>query len=252
MSDENALLPCHRGIAGRPGAVSPWSTPTGARRTPSRGLPLIRGQCFLYSILPVPDPSVYGSQADPHTIRPAPLADPPREPPRAVPRVRRFRGLGVGRGPRDHVRLVPVVPHRRGFIEWLSLTGLRDLAAWVSHGHDILSRVPVRRLEVRRRLGVPGPQHRPADDLAALLAVKGIERVPELRLEGLSLGPAAAETLLRLGGHLRLTSLRVSQRTLSQPTLRGLRVRFGRRGPRHPRCSPGREGSRSDRGALES
>jgi uncharacterized protein (TIGR02996 family) len=232
MSDEDALL---RAIVETPDDLAlrmvyaDWCDENGRAERAA----LIRGQCFLDPVLiPPGDPNEYSPHIDPRFLGAWSLSPHLRE--SVLAPFRRFAdAAGLEWGGISGFASVQNRGYevRRGFIESFTLTGLRLLAAWIAHAGTILARVPVLHVHVRRLWGGPSsegdPAHLPSDLLAGLLAVEGVERIRSLNLHEFNLGPAAAETLLKRGGRLRLETLTLRHRTLSRATALALTERFG-------------------------
>lgn len=118
---------------------------------------------------------------------------------------------------------------RRGFVEAVSLQGLRLLAAFIPHAAGVLAQVPLQTLNVWRQWGGTDqdPDFVPPELVRRLLNVDGVERLRELNLSNFNLGAAAAQALLTHGERLQLTALVLRQRSLSRKMEDALRKRFG-------------------------
>lgn len=195
---------------------------------------LIRGQCFLEPVLaPYREVVEYGghSHADCRFLGASILSQEVRAsvlaPLRGFAEACGLSWDGPGGCLSPSARWYQV---RRGFVESLVLTGLKEGRVWAAHGAPVLARVPVLSLCLQRRWGRRGsdPAHLPADFLEGFLAVDGIGRLRELDVSRFSLGQTAASALLARGGQLRLERLHLEYRRLSRATITRLEERFGK------------------------
>jgi uncharacterized protein (TIGR02996 family) len=226
MSDEPALL---RAIVESPDDLTlrliyaDWCEEHGRAARAA----LIRGQCFLDSLLIIPPDDEHFGSPDPRHLFPRQLPQELRED--VLGPFREMSGRsGVGWGDEEASAYSHWYAVRRGFVELLNLQGLPQLMDFLPHAAHILARTPLLTLRLWRNWGSPSDtDHLPAELLRQLLRVDGIGRIRELDLSNYNLGEAAARALLKDADRLDVTSLRLSERRLGRGLRDELHQRFG-------------------------
>lgn len=117
---------------------------------------------------------------------------------------------------------------RRGFIETINLIGQGTVWEWITMASVVLNRHPVQCLQIFRSYDPTIPDQGrtlPADLVQSLIAVPGVEFIPEFDFSGYILGVAGAEVLL--ASSLAPTRLRLRHRDIPDELLAQFQHRFG-------------------------